>query len=93
MVTTTDGWVKPLALAVWRLVTSASIVQQGQRHPILSSTKEKAKWMLNMPEERWIKYGRKEKIVAHQMEGSLHLIGQVVKPHQTKQKEVCGINI
>ena len=29
----------------------------------------------------------------HQMEGSLHLIGQVVTPHQTKQKEVYGTNI
>ena len=26
-------------------------------------------------------------------EGSLHPIGQVVTPHQTKQKEVCGTNI
>ena len=30
----------------------------------------------------------------HPMEkGSLHLMGQVVTPHQTKQKEVCGTDI
>ena len=25
--------------------------------------------------------------------GSLHPMGQVVTPHQTKQKEVCGIDV
>ena len=30
----------------------------------------------------------------HPMEkGSLHPMGQVVTPHQTKKKEVCGIDI
>ena len=41
--TTIDGWVKLHALAIWRLAISASIVQQGQGHPIFSSTKEKEK--------------------------------------------------
>ena len=27
----------------------------------------------------------------HQMEGSLHLIGQVVTPHQTKKKRYVGL--
>ena len=30
---------------------------------------------------------------AHQMEGSLHLIGQVITLHPTKQKKVCGTDI
>ena len=34
-----------------------------------------------------IEHIRGEMDVEHQMEGSLHLIGQVVTPHQTKQKE------
>ena len=41
--TTIDGWAKLHALVVWRLVISISIAQQGQRHLILSSTKEKEK--------------------------------------------------
>ena len=93
MVTTIDGWIKPHALAIWRLVTLASISQKGQRNLILSSTKEKTRLILNTLEERWTKHWRKEMEVAHQMEKSIHLIGQVVTPHQTKKKEVCKIDI
>ena len=51
------------------------------------------KWMLNTSEERWTRHGRREMEAGHQMDGSLHLIGQVVTPHQTKQREVCGTDI
>ena len=43
--------------------------------------------MLNTLEERGIGHGRKEMDAAHQMEGSLHLKGQVVKLHPTKKEE------
>ena len=65
MVTTVDGWVKPHVLDVWKLVILVSTIQQGQRHPIISSTKENAKWMLNISEDRWTKHGRGEMEVAH----------------------------
>ena len=42
-VITIGGWVKPHVLAVWRLVTSANIVLQGQRHQVVSSIKVKAR--------------------------------------------------
>ena len=45
-VTTKGGWAKPYVLAIWRLVTSVDIVQQGQRHQVVSSTKEKARQIL-----------------------------------------------
>ena len=35
---------------------------------------------------RWTRHGREEMEVAHQIEGSLHLVGKVVTPHQTKKK-------
>ena len=41
-VTTKGGWVKPHVLAIWRLVISIDIVQQGQRFQVVSSIKEKA---------------------------------------------------
>ena len=85
MVTTTNGWVKIHALVVWKLVILASISQQGQRHLILNSTKGKEMQMLNTPEERWKRHGKREMNLVHQMEGSLHLIDQVVTPHQTKK--------
>ena len=47
-----------------------------------------------MLEMKWTRHGRKKMLRVHQMEkGSLHPMGQVVTPHQTKQKEVCGTNI
>ena len=49
--------------------------------------------MLPTLEERWKKHGRREMEATQQMEGSLHLIGQVVTPHQTKQREVCESDI
>ena len=52
----------------------------------MSSTKEKAKQMLKKLEEKWTRHGKREMDATHQMEqGSLHLIGQVVTPHQTKK--------
>ena len=49
--------------------------------------------MLNTLEERWTRHGRREIEATHQMEGSLHLKGQVVTPHKTKKWEVCGTDI
>ena len=39
--TTKGGWVKPHVLVVWRLVTSVDIVQQSQRHQVVSLIKGK----------------------------------------------------
>ena len=86
VVTTRDGWVKPHVLVVWRLFTSINIVQQGQRNKVVNLIKAKEKKMLKMLEMRWIIQGRKRMVAAHQMEkGSLHPIGQVITPHQTKK--------
>ena len=41
--TTKGGWVKPHALAIWRQITIVDIVQQGQRHQVVSSKKPKAR--------------------------------------------------
>ena len=49
--------------------------------------------MLNASKERWTRHGREDMEATHQMEGSLHLIGQVVTPHQIKQREVCKTDI
>ena len=43
---------------------------------------------------RWIGHGKRKMLRVHPMEkGSLHPMGQVVTPHQTKKKEVCGTDI
>ena len=44
--TTKDGWVKLHVSFAWRLLTSISIVQLGQRHQAMNSTKEKERHML-----------------------------------------------
>ena len=86
MVTTKDGWVKPHALVVWRLVILANIVQLGQRHQVVNLIKEKARQILKKPGIRWTRHGRRKMVTIHQMEKrSLHLMGQVITPHQTKQ--------
>ena len=43
---------------------------------------------------RWIGNGKRKILKVHPInKGSLHPMGQVVTPHQTKKKEVCGTNI
>ena len=43
---------------------------------------------------RWIGHGKRKMRRLHPMEkGSLFPIGQVVTPHPTKKKEVCGTDI
>ena len=66
-VTIVDGWVKLHALVVWRLVTSAGSIQQGQMYNAVNSIKAKRRLMLRMSRCRWIKHGRKSKIAAHQV--------------------------
>ena len=85
-VTTKGGWVKPHALVFGWLITLVNIVQQGQRHQVVSSIKEKARQILKMSEMRWTRHGRERRIATHQVEkGSLHPMGQVITPHQTKK--------
>ena len=92
VVTTRDGWVKPHILAITRLVTSTSIVQLGIRHLIINLIK--ARLMLSTSKMTWTRHGRRKMLRVHQMEkGSLHPMGQVITPHQTKQKEVRGTDI
>lgn len=61
VVTTKGGWVKPHALSIWRLITSADIVQQGQRHQVVSSIKAKARKILKFLEMKWIRHPWKRK--------------------------------
>ena len=43
---------------------------------------------------RWTWRGKRKMLRVNPMEkGSLHPMSQVVTPHQTKKKEVCGIDI
>ena len=84
--TTKGGWVKPHLLVVWRLVTSVGIIQPGQRHQVVNLIKAKTRKMLNTSEMRWKRHVKRKMFVTHHMEkGSLHLIGQVITPHQTRQ--------
>ena len=92
MVTTRDGWVKPHVLAITRPLKLASIVQLGPRHLTLNLIKARQK--LSISEMTWTRHGRRKMLRVGQMEkGSLHPMGQVVTPHQTKKKEVCGTDI
>ena len=85
-VTTKGGWAKPHVSTIWRLITSADIAQQGQRHQVMSSIKEKARWILKMLEMKWKRHGRERRISTHQVEkGSPHPMGQVITSHQNKQ--------
>ena len=85
VVATRDGLVKPHVLVVTRLFTSTSIVQLGPRHLILNLIK--ARQMLSISKVRWTRHERRNMLRVHQMEkGSLHPMGQVVTPHQTKKK-------
>ena len=92
VVTTRDGWVKPHFLAITRLATLASIVQLGLSHLILNLIKVKARQMLSTSGMKWTRHGRRKMLRVNQMEkGSLYPMGQVVTPHQTKQKRYVGL--
>ena len=86
------GWVKPHVLVVTRLVISERIFQLSLRHPNLNLTKAKQK--LSIQKMRWIGHEKRKILKVHSMEkGSHHPMGQMVTLHQTKQKEVCGMDI
>ena len=86
-VTTKGGWFKPHVLAAWRLVTLVNTFQQDQRHQVVRLIKEKARQMLNTSKMRWTSHGKIKMFTERQMEkGSLHPMGQVVTPHQTRKK-------
>ena len=90
-----DGWVKLHALVVWRLVTSAVTIQQGQKHQAVNSIKIKRRLMLKRSKCRWTRHGRREKIATHQVQmRSLHPMDQVITSPPTRQsKGMCGTNI
>ena len=88
VVITNGGWVKPHVSVIWRLVTSVGIVQQSKKYKVVNLIKEKARKMLNTPKMKWISHGRKMMVATHQMEkGSLHPMGQVITPHQTRKSK------